>query len=159
MATSRLAISDAYKYLNDVKEKLRDESDSYSTFLKVLKAFRTKRIGVNDVILRVKELFKEHQDLLLGFKVFLPKGYEKALEGDITPPLMDFDVLICLCFVRKLQEIFKDNIGAYESVVEITRMYGSGEKCAVEVYIEMSIIFQDHPDLLKEYCEVVHLSD
>jgi paired amphipathic helix protein Sin3a len=31
------------------------------------------------VIARVKELFKGHRDLILGFNTFLPKGYEITL--------------------------------------------------------------------------------
>lgn len=38
------------------------------------------RIDTDGVIVRVKELFKGHHDLILGFNTFLPKGYEITLE-------------------------------------------------------------------------------
>lgn len=41
------------------------------------------RIDTAGVIERVKELFKGHKDLILGFNTFLPKGYA------ITLPLED----------------------------------------------------------------------
>ena len=38
------------------------------------------RIDTDGVIVRVKELFRGHRDLILGFNAFLPKGYEITLE-------------------------------------------------------------------------------
>lgn len=34
---------------------------------------------------RVKDLFKGHRDLILGFNTFLPKGYEISLPPEIEP--------------------------------------------------------------------------
>lgn len=46
---------------------------------------RTDTAGVME---RVKELFKGHKDLILGFNTFLPKGYAITLplEEDEQPP-------------------------------------------------------------------------
>lgn len=53
------------------------------------------RMDTCGVILRVKELFKEEKELLLGFNIFLPKGFEITIEGDQTlPDNVDFDEAI-----------------------------------------------------------------
>ena len=38
-----------------------------------------RRIDTAGVIVRVKELFKGHRNLILGFNTFLPKGFEITL--------------------------------------------------------------------------------
>lgn len=40
------------------------------------------RIDTTGVIARVKELFKGHHALILGFNTFLPKGYEITIQED-----------------------------------------------------------------------------
>lgn len=45
------------------------------------------RIDTAGVIVRVKELFKGHRDLILGFNTFLPKGYEITLPLEEEPLL------------------------------------------------------------------------
>jgi len=44
------------------------------------------RIDTAGVIARVKELFKGHRDLILGFNTFLPKGYEITLPSEDEQP-------------------------------------------------------------------------
>jgi len=44
------------------------------------------RIDTAGVIGRVKELFKGHRDLILGFNTFLPKGYEITLPSEDEQP-------------------------------------------------------------------------
>ena len=45
------------------------------------------RIDTAGVIARVKELFKGHRNLILGFNTFLPKGYEITLPSEDEQPL------------------------------------------------------------------------
>ena len=44
------------------------------------------RVDTAGVITRVKELFKGHRDLVLGFNTFLPKGYEITLPPEGARP-------------------------------------------------------------------------
>lgn len=43
------------------------------------------RIDTPGVLQKVKELFKEDRDLILGFNAFLPKGYEITLPPEDEP--------------------------------------------------------------------------
>ncbi|TKY58570.1 Paired amphipathic helix protein Sin3 4 [Spatholobus suberectus] len=83
----KLTTKDALAYLKVVKDIFQDESEKYDDFLEVMKDFKAQRIDTIGVIARVKELFKGHRDLILGFNTFLPKGYEMKLSlEDEQPP-------------------------------------------------------------------------
>lgn len=59
------------------------------------------RTDTYGVILRVKELLKGEKELLLGFNIFLPKGFEITIEGDQTLPDVDFDKAIS--YMKKIK--------------------------------------------------------
>ena len=65
------------------------------------------RINTVGVIARVKELFKGHHNLILGFNTFLPKDYEITLplEEELAPKkrLVEFDHAIN--YVNKINVI------------------------------------------------------
>ena len=67
--------------------------------------FTVCRIETAGVIARVKELFKGHRNLILGFNTFLPKGYEIILPPEEeTPPVkkpVEFEEAIK--FVNKIK--------------------------------------------------------
>ena len=44
------------------------------------------RVDTDGVIERVKELFRGHRDLILGFNTFLPKGHEITLSSEDEQP-------------------------------------------------------------------------
>ena len=61
----------------------------------------TCRIGIVDVMIRVKELFEGHNNLISGFNIFLPKGYEIALEVDEAINILtNIEVKILFCSVE-----------------------------------------------------------
>ena len=67
------------------------------------------RIDTAGVIARVKDLFKGHRDLILGFNTFLPKGYEITLPLDDDQPTQKKPVEFeeAINFVNKIKvEIF-----------------------------------------------------
>ncbi|KAK2408186.1 paired amphipathic helix protein Sin3 [Trifolium repens] len=81
-----LATNDALSYLKAVREMFQDDKEKYDEFLEVMKDFKAQRIDTAGVIVRVKELFKGHKDLILGFNTFLPKGYAITLPLENEPP-------------------------------------------------------------------------
>mmetsp|Transcript_24143 Transcript_24143/g.29248 ORF Transcript_24143/g.29248 Transcript_24143/m.29248 type:complete len:1244 (-) Transcript_24143:506-4237(-) len=78
----QLTQTDALSYLHDVKEHFKFEKHVYHEFLEIMKEFKNKRIDTADVILRIKELFKGHDALILGFNTFVPRGYEIQLTAE-----------------------------------------------------------------------------
>jgi len=63
------------------------------------------RIDTSGVIARVKELFKGHKDLILGFNTFLPKGYEITLplEDEQPPQKKPVEFAEAINFVGKIK--------------------------------------------------------
>ncbi|XP_020208500.1 paired amphipathic helix protein Sin3-like 2 [Cajanus cajan] len=80
--SKKLTIKDALLYLKEVKDIFQDQEEKYEMFLGIMKDFKARRIDTNGVIERVKGLFKGHNNLILGFNTFLPKGYEITVDQD-----------------------------------------------------------------------------
>ena len=68
------------------------------------------RIDTTGVIARVKELFKGHNNLILGFNTFLPKGYEITLiDEEEAPPKRTVEFEEAISFVNKIKvKLFLD---------------------------------------------------
>ncbi|CAK9146264.1 unnamed protein product [Ilex paraguariensis] len=109
----KLTTNDALAYLRAVKERFQDNKKKYDEFLEVMKDFKSQRIDTAGVIARVKELFKGHRDLILGFNTFLPKGYEITLLPDDIPhrvkKLVQFDEAMDFVNKIKVAALFHDN--------------------------------------------------
>ena len=80
---------------------------SYSSFDRFDLISLPWRINTVGVIARVKELFKGHRNLILGFNTFLPKDYEITLplEEELAPKkhLVEFNQAIN--YVNKINVI------------------------------------------------------
>lgn len=64
------------------------------------------RIDTAGVIARVKDLFKGHSNLILGFNTFLPKGYEITLtDEEQAPPKKTVEFEEAISFVNKIKVI------------------------------------------------------
>ncbi|XP_074295941.1 paired amphipathic helix protein Sin3-like 4 isoform X3 [Silene latifolia] len=149
----RLTTNDALAYLKAVKEMFSDKKEKYDEFLEVMKDFKAQRIDTTGVIARVKELFKGHRNLILGFNTFLPKGFEITLPPEDEQPLtkkpVEFEEAIS--FVNKIKLRFHGDDRVYKSFLDILNMYRKENKTISEVYQEVALLFQDHRDLLEEF--------
>ncbi|MCL7033929.1 hypothetical protein MKW94_003440 [Papaver nudicaule] len=90
-----------------------------------MKDFKAQRTDMLGVIRRIKDLFKGHPDLILGFKDFLPKGYEISTAVEDEPPLKKpYEFEDILTFLNKVQCQSDDHVAK---------------------------LFHQHPDLLNEF--------
>ncbi|KAM1015235.1 hypothetical protein ACFX2I_045038 [Malus domestica] len=80
--SQKLTTADALLFLKQVKDAFCDKEENYEKFLEIMKDFKAKRAVTEDVVARVKELFKGHKDLILGFNPFLPEGYQITPDDD-----------------------------------------------------------------------------
>ncbi|KAF5726781.1 paired amphipathic helix protein Sin3-like 4-like isoform X3 [Tripterygium wilfordii] len=151
-APQKLTTSDALHYLKAVKEIFQNNREKYDDFLEVMKDFKAQRVDTTGVIARVKELFKGHRELILGFNTFLPKGFEITLASDNEPPQkkpVEFDEAIN--FVNKIKTRFQGDDRVYKSFLDILNMYRKENKSISDVYMEVAALFEDHTDLLTEF--------
>ncbi|KAL0461660.1 UNVERIFIED_CONTAM: Paired amphipathic helix protein Sin3-like 2 [Sesamum latifolium] len=148
----KLTTNDALSYLKEVKDMFQDQREKYDRFLDV-KDFKAQRIDTTGVIGRVKELFKGHPNLILGFNTFLPKGYEITLTGDEeeAPPKRTVEFEEAISFVNKIKKRFEHDDHVYKSFLDILNMYRKEHKGITEVYQEVAALFDDQPDLLDEF--------
>ncbi|CAN6340946.1 unnamed protein product [Urochloa humidicola] len=143
-----LTTTDALSYLKAVKEKFQDRRVKYEEFLEVMRDFKSSKIDTAGVILRVKNLFHGHPDLILGFNAFLPKGYEIKHE-DLDKKPVDFAKAIS--FVNRIKTRFQHEDHVYKSFLGILNMYRMHNKPIQDVYEEVATLFHGHPDLLEEF--------
>ncbi|XP_058180430.1 paired amphipathic helix protein Sin3-like 2 isoform X1 [Rhododendron vialii] len=148
----KLRTYDALSYLKEVKDVFQDQRDKYDIFLDVMKDFKAQRVNTAGVIARVKELFKGHNNLILGFNTFLPKGSEITLIEEQDAPLKStVESDEARSFVNKIKKHFQNNDHVYKSFLNILNMYRKKHKGITEVYNEVATLFTDHPDLLEEF--------
>ncbi|XP_042020797.1 paired amphipathic helix protein Sin3-like 3 isoform X2 [Salvia splendens] len=152
-SVQKLQTTDALSYLKVVKEKFQDKGDMYNEFLDVMKEFKAQRIDTSGVIVKVKELFRGDRDLILGFNAFLPKGYEITLpaEDEPLPKKKPVDFEEAIGFVNKIKTRFQGDHHVYNAFLDILNIYRKNNMSITEVYQEVSVLFQDHADLLIEF--------
>ncbi|XP_020097203.1 paired amphipathic helix protein Sin3-like 4 [Ananas comosus] len=143
----KLTTNDALAYLKSVKDMFQDKREKYDEFLEIMKDFKSQRIDTNGVIMRVKELFNGHRELILGFNNFLPKGYEIKFPEEKKP--VEFEEAIN--FVNKIKNRFQNDDHVYKSFLDVLYMYRKDNKSIHEVYQEVATLFQHHHDLLEEF--------
>ncbi|KAL7100797.1 hypothetical protein ACP275_08G017500 [Erythranthe tilingii] len=130
----------------------QDQREKYDRFLDVMKDFKAQRVDTSGVIGRVKDLFKGHPNLILGFNTFLPKGYEITLtDEEEAPPKRTVEFDEAINFVNKIKTRFQNDDHVYKSFLDILNMYRKEHKGITEVYQEVAALFDDHPDLLDEF--------
>ncbi|KAL3526467.1 hypothetical protein ACH5RR_011123 [Cinchona calisaya] len=151
-SSQKLTTNDALTYLKEVKDMFQDQREKYDMFLDVMKDFKAQRIDTAGVIARVKDLFKGHPNLILGFNTFLPKGYEITLNDDEeAQPKRTVEFEEAISFVNKIKKRFQNEDHVYKSFLDILNMYRKEHKGINDVYHEVAVLFEDHPDLLDEF--------
>ncbi|PNX68816.1 paired amphipathic helix protein SIN3 4-like [Trifolium pratense] len=75
-ANNVISTDDTLVYLDEIKDAFKDEVEKFNDFIEIMRDFKERRIDVEDVASRVKELFKEHEELLMKFNNYLPDEYK-----------------------------------------------------------------------------------
>ncbi|PHT57232.1 Paired amphipathic helix protein Sin3-like 4 [Capsicum baccatum] len=170
-----LEIEDALKYTyskgflfcEEVKGKLQSLAD-YKTFVKCLRIYSREIITREQLQSLVAHTLGKYPDLMEGFNKFI-EHYGRAvgyLVGEMTK-LNDVHTNSKLVkeekkcktdqfeeavrFVEKVKERFRNNDQVYISFLDILKMYREEHKNSYEVYHEVAVLFNDHPDLLDEF--------
>ncbi|KAM7269784.1 hypothetical protein ACFE04_025281 [Oxalis oulophora] len=145
---ARLLANDALAFLKAVKESFRDKRGMYDEFMDMMKDFKANRIDTTGVIAKVKDLFKDYPDLLVGFNSFLPKEFEITLDEHQLPPLKLISFREAVDFVKTVKLRFQDDDCVYRSFLNILNSYRQEQKSIDLVNKEVAALLQDHPDLI-----------
>ena len=79
-AMRELKVEDALNYLDKVKLEFGDRPRIYNEFLEIMKNFKAHEIDTPGVIMRVSDLFRGYNNLILGFNTFLPDGFKISIK-------------------------------------------------------------------------------
>lgn len=80
------------EYLAKVRQAFKDDQKTYQEFVALMKEIKDphRRVNADKLASQVREMFKGHQELILGFNVFLPPSYTvevpAAKEVDVEKP-------------------------------------------------------------------------
>ncbi|CAD7696877.1 unnamed protein product [Ostreobium quekettii] len=150
-AAPGLTTNDALVYLREVKQRFNHRKDVYDAFLDVMKDFKAQRIDIATVIGSVKDLLKGHNDLILGFNTFLPKGSEITMvpERREARPAVELDQAIT--YINRIKARFAHDERVYKNFLEILCCFRQGRMDIHRVYREVADLFRNHEDLLEEF--------
>jgi histone deacetylase complex regulatory component SIN3 len=76
----KLKVEDALAYLAKVKAEFDRKPHIYTKFLDIMKNFKAHTVDTPGVIQQVSQLFRGHDQLILGFNTFLPEEQRISLE-------------------------------------------------------------------------------
>ncbi|KAJ9678976.1 hypothetical protein PVL29_021021 [Vitis rotundifolia] len=77
------ALLEAAIYLRSVKTALRGDQEKCASFTKLMEDYLHHRVTVEQVVSVVKELFRDHEELIVGFNDYLPEQHR------ISVPVQD----------------------------------------------------------------------
>ena len=154
-----LTTNDALLYLREVKQRFQHRKEVYDTFLDIMKDFKAHTIDISTVINKVKTLLRGHEDLILGFNTFLPKGSEITLEDlhreEVPPPAPQIRPAVeldqAIAYINRIKTRFSDNTHVYKNFLEILCCFRQGRMDIADVYRDVADLFQHHEDLLEEF--------
>ena len=67
-----MEFDNAIAYVTAIKKRFEHQPETYKAFLEVLHTYQREQKGIQEVLRRVAELFRDHADLLREFTYFLP---------------------------------------------------------------------------------------
>ncbi|XP_058721991.1 uncharacterized protein LOC131593505 [Vicia villosa] len=137
----RLEKEDALGFLKEVGDVFQGKNKGkYDEFLEIMKGFKAQRIETSVVVERVKELFKGHIALILGFYKFLPEEYRR------------FEEEHALAFVKKVGDVFQDkNREKYDEFLGIFKDFKARRIDASVVAKRLKELFKGHTNLILEF--------
>lgn len=145
------SIDDALALVTAVRDKFQDKNrENYHSFLQVLSDFKAERIDRRVVKLKVYELFKGHQDLMLRFNTFMPTQYEIKLPlDDDEQQGRQLETKDALAFLKKVRDVFQGtNREKYDELLNILKDFNAQRIDASGVAERVTELFQGHTNLI-----------
>ncbi|CAL5201079.1 unnamed protein product [Lathyrus oleraceus] len=140
-----VGLEDALAFLKRVKDVFQGKSkEKYDEFIEMMNDFKAQRIDTSVVVDRVKELFKGHTTLILGFYDFLPKEYR-----DDELRLEEKDAL---AFLKRVGDVFQGkNREEYNEFLEILKDFKAQRIDTSVVVDRVKELFKGHTNLILEF--------
>ncbi|GAU40029.1 hypothetical protein TSUD_258220 [Trifolium subterraneum] len=131
-------LDDAFAFLKQVEVAFQHNRIKYEVFREMLKDYKAGKIDIGGMKVRVKGLFQEHTNLILGFNAFLPK------EHQIIPRLELEDGST---FYRAVKDAFQDKRESFDEFLNIM-MDWKYERVNIRSFVaRMKELLKEHKDL------------
>jgi hypothetical protein len=121
--TASLAkFQNALAFVDKVRETYKETPVIYSTFLSIMKRYKSRRISREVAVECVTKLFEGHDDLLVEFNSFLPPQLRRNVNTENSPNLVEeqfgeiFDKLI----ENPTKEIGKKFLAHFQKLDQVT---------------------------------------
>ena len=158
-SASRMKHEDAMEFLERVRDIFADRPFIYNSFLAVMKEFKEQSVTTDDVVNRVKLLFKGHPDLLSGFNLFLPPAYRIRVDAESPPNTALSKVedhkaqqfANAYKYVTKVKKRFAAAPHTYKEFLRVLQQYQMVHRSVALVNTQITRLFCSHPDLLSEF--------
>ncbi len=100
---------------------------------------------------KVKKLFEDHPQLIIGFNRLLPEKYKIVVSGATctAPPANPKE--FAAAYVMKIRSRFSEKPETFKQFLQILKSYQSKQKSLVEVVDKIDSLFANHADLLMEF--------
>ncbi|KAF8086741.1 hypothetical protein N665_0613s0010 [Sinapis alba] len=165
----RPTLDDAHPYIASVRKAFCDEPGKHEEFLQILHDYMHLGKDVNSTIERMKELMKEHKELYLDFKFFLPDHAKTTIvlkvKRTVPPPeaehhgadqsysnkrkRVESDET---SFIDKLKIRFRSlDTHVVESFRKTMKKYEEGKKSKRKVYNKVLNLLYYHEDLTEDF--------
>ncbi|KAG5581612.1 hypothetical protein H5410_052239, partial [Solanum commersonii] len=159
---SRTNVVDPLSYVREVRDTFPNQMEKYEMFIDIIKDFKARRIVIVGVVTKVKELFKGHPSLILGFYAFMPNGYEKIInDEDQAPPKKTTykeQALKSMELLREdvndtppFQPFFSSHIGEFEKCykfLDVMKDFKARRIDTIGVIARAKELFNGYPSLL-----------
>ncbi|KAK2374809.1 hypothetical protein P8452_47314 [Trifolium repens] len=139
---------DILAYLNEINDAFKDEVQKFDDFIGVMSDFKEKRIDVEGVVSRVKELFKEHEELLLKFNDYVPEKY-KRMSGSSSANIKSTDDI--LAYLNEINDAFKDEVQKFDDFRGVMRDFKEKRIDVEGVVSRVKELFKEHEELLLKF--------
>ncbi|OIT00298.1 paired amphipathic helix protein sin3-like 4 [Nicotiana attenuata] len=151
---------------NSFIERVKSHPNIYGHYLRVMSGYVTKKLDVSAVVSELETLFQSHEDLLTGYRTFLPRELQETLPS-VKPRQSRKRNLVaadmkklhtCIDFMNKLERRFDDNRGVIRAYLETVKSLKKGKLSNNEVYHTIAKIFGDeNQDLVDEFASVLKI--
>ncbi|CAI9757466.1 unnamed protein product [Fraxinus pennsylvanica] len=115
------------------------------------KGYKNARINAKQVISLARHFLKGQRELIAGFNLFLPRGYEISdpLEDDAFVREMEPHLEDAHKFINNVKEQL--NAEDYAYFLKLLREHGDTRNSIEDLCSEIGILFSGEPNLLQEF--------
>ncbi|KAF5738505.1 paired amphipathic helix protein Sin3-like 4-like isoform X6 [Tripterygium wilfordii] len=127
--------------------KKTQQPEKLRLYKQIMKDFKYRKIDVQTVVLRIRDLFHGCDDMIASFNFFLVDGRRHCIDARLQESID---------FVNKVRIRFRDQEDVYAKFLHVVKQSKTEGLCSGDdMFAEVAALFRDHQDLLDGFRELV----